>query len=934
MTRNRLITSVMTAIAVVALGVTALSVNSCKNKETEILVTGVKVSTTVEPSNASNKGVSFTSSDTSVVTVDENGVVTAVGPGTATITITTKDGSYTATVTVTVKGKSVAVSGVSLDIVEVTIKEGDSVTLTATVKPDDAADKSVSWSSSDDAVASVADGVVTGVKAGSATITVKTNDGGKTATCAVTVEAKAVAVESVSLDKSELSLEVGEEATLTATVSPADATDKEVSWSSSDPSVATVDDSGKVVAKAPGTTAVTVTTKDGAKSASCAVTVKAKGVAVESVSLDKSELTLIVGEDATLTATVKPDGATDKSVSWSSDKEAVATVDEGGKVSAKAEGEATITVTTKDGGKTATCKVTVKAAEVKVTGIKLDKSSITIGVGEEITLTPTIEPDDATDKTVTWQSNDASVAAVDETGKVTGKAAGSATIIATTKDGGFKATCSVKVTDAGVSVTGVSLNESEIVMEVGDGAKLWETVTPSTAANKKVTWSSDKPEVADVDDNGNVEAKAVGEAVITVTTQDGGFTATCKVTVVGKVIPVTSVSLDKTTLTLTEGGSATLTATVKPDDASNKQVTWESDKVAVATVDENGKVTAVKAGTAVITVTTKDGGKTAKCTVTVKAATVAVTGVSLDKSSINMEVGEKVVLNATVAPSTATNKEVTWSSDKTSIATVDANGMVEAKAAGSATITVTTKDGGKKATCSVTVTAPSIELRTQFLEDKTTVATFGSVIHYKNGTNHRGTANEFLIVPWDSSKNNYVQDADASHFSCSSSKSDNVSVQVEDLGSRKAFCIKVLKNPTGAADAFSDLSFTYTSAGGTKFTKNTRVVIANSSAKSAFDYKVVAYYNKGDNYPDVSGGTFTHVMAKPNEKYFLRTYIGFDATSNNPTVCDTKDMAKFLGADQLAIVAVRNVALHNYSVTIVRLDASDGHEFTNKEGKP
>ena len=468
MTRNRLITSVMTAIAVVALGVTALSVNSCKNKETEILVTGVKVSTptltinegetatisfTVEPSNASNKGVSFTSSDTSVVTVDENGVVTAVGPGTATITITTKDGSYTATVTVTVKGKSVAVSGVSLDIVEVTIKEGDSVTLTATVKPDDAADKSVSWSSSDDAVASVADGVVTGVKAGSATITVKTNDGGKTATCAVTVEAKAVAVESVSLDK--------------------------------------------------------------------------------------SELTLIVGEDATLTATVKPDGATDKSVSWASDKEAVATVDEGGKVSAKAEGEATITVTTKDGGKTATCKVTVKAAEVKVTGIKLDKSSITIGVGEEITLTPTIEPDDATDKTVTWQSNDASVAAVDETGKVTGKAAGSATIIATTKDGGFKATCSVKVTDAGVSVTGVSLNESEIVMEVGDGAKLWETVTPSTAANKKVTWSSDKPEVADVDDNGNVEAKAVGEAIITVKTVDGGFEATCKVTVVGKVISVT-----------------------------------------------------------------------------------------------------------------------------------------------------------------------------------------------------------------------------------------------------------------------------------------------------------------------------------------------------------------------------------------------------------
>ena len=850
--------------------------------------------------------MSFTSSDTSVVTVDENGVVTAVGPGTATITITTKDGSYTATVTVTVKGKSVAVSGVSLDIVEVTIKEGDSVTLTATVKPDDAADKSVSWSSSDDAVASVADGVVTGVKAGSATITVKTNDGGKTATCAVTVEAKAVAVESVSLDKSELSLEVGEEATLTATVKPADATDKEVSWSSSDPSVATVDDSGKVVAKAPGTTAVTVTTKDGAKSASCAVTVKAKGVAVESVSLDKSELTLIVGEDATLTATVKPDGATDKSVSWASDKEAVATVDEGGKVSAKAEGEATITVTTKDGGKTATCKVTVKAAEVKVTGIKLDKSSITIGVGEEITLTPTIEPDDATDKTVTWQSNDASVAAVDETGKVTGKAAGSATIIATTKDGGFKATCSVKVTDAGVSVTGVSLNESEIVMEVGDGAKLWETVTPSTAANKKVTWSSDKPEVADVDDNGNVEAKAVGEAVITVTTQDGGFTATCKVTVVGKVIPVTSVSLDKTTLTLTEGGSATLTATVKPDDASNKQVTWESDKVAVATVDENGKVTAVKAGTAVITVTTKDGGKTAKCTVTVKAATVAVTSVTLDKTSLALQIGESAILNATVKPDNATNKEVTWSSSNTGIATVDANGKVTAKAAGNATITATAKDGsGKKATCSVTVTAPAIELRTHFLEDKTTTATFGNVIHYKYGTNYRGSANEFLIVPWDYNKNNYVQDADASHFSCSSSNTANVSVKVEDLGSRKAFCVKVVRNPSSndSSQAYSDLTFSYTAEGGTKITKTTRVCIANSAASSAFSYKILAWLKLDGSRPDVNGGTHTHIRNNADENTFLRLYPGFDASSENYPVCDTKDMASYSWSSSNSSVA-------------------------------
>ena len=993
MNQKRIVTGVLTVLTVLALGVFTLS--SCKHGETEIAVTGVTVSQptltltegetgtisyTVEPSDASIKDVTFTSSNPSVVTVDENGVVTAVGPGTAVITITTKDGSFKATVTVTVKAKAVAVTGVSLDKTELTLTSGETATLTATVTPEDAGDKSVTWLTSDAGVASVDEnGVVTAGTPGSATITVKTNDGGKTATCAVTVEAKAVPVTGVTLDQSEITIEEGETITLTATVTPADATNKEVSWSSSDTSVATVEE-GKVTGVKAGTTAVTVTTSDGYKTASCKVTVKAKGIAVSGVTLDITDLTLVVGESKTLTATVKPSDATDKSVSWSSDKPDVATVDDSGKVEAKSAGEATVTVTTKDGGKTATCKVTVTAAEVKVTGVKLDRSSLTLAVGESETLVATVSPDDATDKEVTWSCNDISVAKVEE-GKVTGIKAGTATITATTKDGGYKATCAVTVTATGSEVTGVTLNETELTLEVGEGAKLWETVTPSTASDKSVTWSSDKPEVATVDESGNVEAKSAGEAIITVTTNVGGKTATCKVTVVEKVVPVTGVTLDKTTLNLTEGEDATLVATVKPDDASNKGVTWDSDNPSVATVDENGKVTAVKAGTAVITVTTKDGGKTAtckvtvkaktvavtgvsldkttltltagesatlkatvtpstasnkqvtwssdktsiatvdangkvtavaagtavitvttkdggktaKCTVTVKAATVAVTGVSLDKTSLNLMIGESAILNATVAPSTATNKEVTWSSDKTSIATVDANGKVEAKAAGSAVITVTTKDGGKKATCSVTVTAPTVELRTQFLEDKTTVATFGNVIHYKYGTNHRGTANEFLIVPWDYNKNNYVQDADASHFSCSSSKTGNITVTVEDLGSRKAFCVKVVRNPytNDSSQTYSDLTFSYTAEGGTKITKTTRVCIANSAASSAFSYKILAWLNLDGSRPDVNGGTHTHIRKKADENTFLRLYPGFDASSGNYNVCDTKDMASY-----------------------------------------
>lgn len=176
----------------------------------------------------------------------------------------------------------------------------------------------------------------------------------------------------------------------------------------------------------------------------------------------------------------------------------------------------------------------------------------------------------------------------------------------------------------------------------------------------------------------------------------------------GTAVPVTGVTLDKTTLSLTVGNTATLVATVEPADATNKEVTWSSDDEAIATVDNTGKVTAVAAGTATITVTTVDGGKTATCAVTVTAAgtpAVAVSGVTLDKTTLILTVGRTETLVATVAPDDATDKSVTWASDDETIATVDNTGKVTALAAGTAIITVTTVDGGKTATCDVTVTA-------------------------------------------------------------------------------------------------------------------------------------------------------------------------------------------------------------------------------------
>ena len=251
----------------------------------------------------------------------------------------------------------VAVQGVSLNATSMQLTEGESAILVATVSPVDAENKNVIWITSNLSIASVTDGKVTALKAGKATITVKTDDGGKTASCEVTVTPKVYPVESVSLDKSSATLIEGEELTLKATVNPENASNKNVTWTSSDSSVASVAD-GKVTALKAGKATITVKTDDGGKTASCEVTVTPKVYPVESVSLDKSSATLIEGEELTLKATVNPENASNKNVTWTSSDSSVASVADG-KVTALKAGKATITVKTDDDGKTANCEVKV-----------------------------------------------------------------------------------------------------------------------------------------------------------------------------------------------------------------------------------------------------------------------------------------------------------------------------------------------------------------------------------------------------------------------------------------------------------------------------------------------------------------------------------------------------------------------------------------------
>ena len=353
---------------------------------------------------------------------------------------------------------------------------------------------------------------------------------------------------------------------------------------------------------------------------------------------------------------------------------------------------------------------TTTPADVKVSRITLSASTgLTLTKGQTQKLTATVAPANATNQAVTWKTSDKNVATVSPSGLVTAKSAGTATITCTAQDGsGVKATCKVTVT---VPVSGIQLSQTSAALTVGDTLTLTKTIYPSDATNQAVTWTSSSDAVASVDSNGKITAKTAGSAVITCkSVSDNSVVGICNVTVKAKVqtpseIKVNKITLNKTTASVTKGKTLQLTATVTPSNATKKEVKWSTSNKNVAMVSPSGLVTTKSAGTAIITCTAQDGSNVkATCKITVKNPVVKVTKVTLNKTTATLAPKETLTLKATVAPTNATNKAVTWKSSNTKIATVSSSGKVTAKAAGTVTITCRAKDGsGKKATCKITV---------------------------------------------------------------------------------------------------------------------------------------------------------------------------------------------------------------------------------------
>lgn len=448
-----------------------------------------------------------------------------------------------------------------------------------------------------------------------------------------------------------------------------------------------------------GTAIITIRTRGSNITKTLSVSVTKAPTPVSSLALDKSSLSLPVNGTYTLTATIGPEDATDKTVTWTveSGRESDVSVDSTGTVKVLRSFTGTVKVTaTSNNNASATQSCLISVNTIAVDGISLSDTSATLYKGSWKQLSAVITPSGAADPAVTWSSSNESVATVDSTGKVTavgipsGVSYGEAVITAQSSNPSVFATCTVKVLSS-VLITSLTLNKSELALNVGDEETLTVTGAPSNATNKTIAWSSSNPEVASVNSSGKVIAASKGTAVIRADSTDGsGKYVSCVVTV--NNIQILNVYLDKSSLDLSEGDTATVTATIYPSNATTKTLKWTSSNTSVATVDSKGNVIAgATKGYAIITATATDGsGKFAECVVLSKPK-IHITGLTINYgTSLDLLVNDSTYLKATILPANATTQSVTWASSNTSVATVDAStGLLKGLSLGEATITAT-----------------------------------------------------------------------------------------------------------------------------------------------------------------------------------------------------------------------------------------------------
>ena len=497
--------------------------------------------------------VAYTSSDQRVAAVDENGLITAVKKGRAVITATVKADkkTYKAQIKVTVL-KPVTSVTLNTDKLPVYAPADEKIApylsvredaeenglpvlllpvkkkyqLQVVVEPKDASNRNVTITGSDDSVFTVAKNAVTGVTPGEAILTVASESNPEVNTRFRVLVVQPVT--KVTIETSEPTVTVGGQITAAAKVEPENATIKSVAWSG-DGQFVTVDGNGTVTGLKHGNGRVIATSADGSNvRANSSLKVVQNP---ESIALGSEEITVAVGRTGNLKATVLPKDADNKKVIWTSSDESVATVNKTGQIKGVSIGDCTVTCTS-EALDSVSATATVHIVQ-PVTKITFNGKLAQVYINETAQLEWTVEPDNATNKTLAFKSAKEAIATVDAEGIVTGVKAGKTTVTATATDGSNrKATITVQ---AGKHVEGIRMYRRHAYIDPGQSAKTKAIIEPKDALNKNISWESSDPDIVTVvpekDLHGSLTGVNYGDAVVTATAEDGGFQATIPVTV-------------------------------------------------------------------------------------------------------------------------------------------------------------------------------------------------------------------------------------------------------------------------------------------------------------------------------------------------------------------------------------------------------------------
>lgn len=629
---------------------------------------------------------------------------------------------YTVELNVTVKAKEINAKSITLNNKALSLINGGSAKLVATVEPANAT-VPVEWTSSDEAVATVdQEGNVKAVGPGKAVITVsaKSGTGFATATCDVEVN---IPAKSITLDQETLSLMIGESTMLVATVEPTNAT-VPVVWASSDENVVTVDENGKVVAVKPGKAVITATTTNATKNplvATCAVEVMTPA---KSITLSCKEANLAEGETLQLEAIVEPENS-NVGIVWSSSDETVATVDETGKVVAVKAGKAVITASTKTAtgdNITDECVVEVRAKQV---GEIIAPEQFSVIAGSKFSVPQSgliaIKAPEGSTLMYTMPKAQADIAYVDGTGVITAVNPGEIVLAVDlySPDGELLVGKEITVVVEAKPVEGtISFKFPTRKLTVGDQTLLNPDIEGSEGIY--VMYSSDNTEVATVNVRGVVTAVGEGTAIITANLMKGTdvvvASATAEITVLGITpAPNYTVTLDFDEAEMKVGETLYIPAILRPA-VKKGEVRWISSDDNIAMADENGMVTAYAEGTVTFNVNWIIDGMTratATCTITVLAADPApvAPSISFAEENVSIEAGQTATLNVALVNIDPT--EVKWLSYDKSVVTVDANGVITAVAPGTAKVMAyvgAATNPDVKAECVVTVSEAEPEI--------------------------------------------------------------------------------------------------------------------------------------------------------------------------------------------------------------------------------